>query len=517
MISDRPVTQCLGTLGDGDKMDKNYMLAIDQSTQGTKALLLDRKGQVMDRCDLPHRQMIDENGWVEHDLEEIWQNTRQVVRDLLDRTGIGEQEIAGLGISNQRETIAAWNRETGKPVYHGIVWQCSRGVEICEAVRRQGYEKLVKARTGLDLSPYFSASKLSWILQNVPEAETLAKVGKLCCGTIDSWLLYCMTDGTVFQTDYSNASRTQLMNLKDLCWDSDLCEIFGIPMDCLPEIVDSDSLFGRTDLGGVLNERIPICCMMGDSHGALFGQGCHQPGMTKATYGTGSSVMMHVGDTPIFSDHGLVSSVAWGSGGKVSYVLEGNINYTGAVITWLKDKMELIKSAEETEELARKANPKDKTYIVPAFTGLGAPYWRSEATALITGMTRTTGKAELVKAALECIAYQIRDVVASMGQDLEAHTREQVAFLRVDGGPTRNRFLMQFQSDILNLPLEVPRSEELSAIGVGYMGGIRLGFYDKDRVFAAWARECYAPQMEETLRNDKLYGWKQAIGQTLFR
>ncbi len=496
-------------------MEKSYMLAIDQSTQGTKAILLDRKGQVRDRCDLPHRQIINEKGWVEHDLEEIWNNTRQVIRNLLDKSGVSEFQIAGLGISNQRETIAAWNRKTGKPVYHGIVWQCSRGTKICEAVREQGYGKLVKERTGLDLSPYFSASKLAWVFQNVPEARSLAKAGSLCCGTIDAWLLYCMTDGQVFATDYSNASRTQLMNLEQLCWDKELCDLFQVPIECLPRIMDSDSLFGRTDLDGLLKETIPICCMIGDSHGALFGQGCHLPGMVKATYGTGSSVMMHTGGRPIDSTNGLVSSVAWGRKGQVSYVLEGNINYTGAVISWLKDNLRLIEAASETETLAQKANPADKTYVVPAFTGLGAPYWSSEATALITGMTRTTGKEELVRAALECIAYQIHDVVTSMGRDLERTTGKQLITLRVDGGPTRNRFLMQFQSDILNLSLEVPGSEELSAIGAAYMGGIRVEFYDEKTVFEFQNRECYRPRMDETWRKEKLYGWQQAIVKTL--
>lgn len=297
----------------------------------------------------------------------------------------------------------------------------------------------MKEHTGLNLSPYFSAAKIAWVLQNVPGAGEKASAGWLCCGTIDSWLVYCLTGKKVFRTDYSNASRTQMMNLHNLAWDEEVCDIFGIPTNCLAEITPSDGEYGLTDFEGFLERPIPIRAVMGDSHGALFGQGCHRPGMLKATYGTGSSVMMNIGQKPILSEK-VVSSVGWFAEGKVQYVLEGNINYTGAVITWLKEELGLISSPEETEKLAGKANPEDKTYLVPAFSGLSAPYWDSNARAIISGMSRTTGKAEIVKAALESIAYQIADVVQAM----ESVSQIKIAELRVDGGPTRNTYLMQF-------------------------------------------------------------------------
>lgn len=495
--------------------ETKYMLSVDQSTQGTKALIFDRSGKMIQRHDIQHRQIVDGNGWVEHDLEEIWENTKAAVKWVMEEAGILPGQIVGLGISNQRETVAAWNRKTGKPIFHGIVWQCPRGEQICEGVKAQGYSAMIKDRTGLELSPYFSASKLAWIFQNVPEAGPLAEKGDLCCGTIDSWLVFKLTQGAEFKTDYSNASRTQLLNLCSLTWDREICRIFGIPVSCLPKICDSDAIFGKTRMEGLFDEAIPISCVMGDSHGALFGQGCLEPGMAKATYGTGSSVMMNVGDAPVFSNQGLAASLAWSRGGKVQYVLEGNINYTGAVITWLQKQLGLIEHASETEGLALKANPRDRTYIVPAFTGLGAPYYNSDATALITGVTRMTGKPELVKAALDCIAYQIQDVLVLMDREFGKGTGRGIAALRVDGGPTRNRYLMQFQSDVLGIPVEVPGDEELSGIGVAYMAGIRLGFYDITDLFGDSGRECYVPRMDQEVRREKILGWKKAVERTV--
>lgn len=494
---------------------KKYMLSVDQSTQGTKALIFDKSGRMVKRYDVTHRQIIDDNGWVEHDLEEIWENTKAAVRNVLIASNISQEQIAGMGISNQRETVAAWNRKTGIPVYHGIVWQCPRGEIICSSIKEKGCSGMIKDRTGLELSPYFSASKLAWIMQNVPEAVSLAESGDLCCGTIDSWLVFKLTGGNDFKTDYSNASRTQLLNIRSLEWDREICSIFGIPMTCLPEVCDSDAIFGMTSMEGLFEEPIPISCVMGDSHGALFGQGCHEAGMAKATYGTGSSVMMNVGDFPIFSQEGLATSLAWSRGGKVQYVLEGNINYTGAVITWLQNQMGLIENAIQTESLALEANSRDKTYIVPAFTGLGAPYWDSDATALITGVTRMTGKPELVKAALDCIAYQIWDVLYLMDKEFKEVNRSGLAALRVDGGPTKNRYLMQFQADILWIPVEVPEDEELSGIGVAYMAGIRLGFYDGSELFNGRKRRSYISQMSMSLKQEKILGWKKAIEKTM--
>ncbi len=483
-----------------------YILSIDQSTQGTKALLFDDKGCLLCRTDKPHRQIINDKGWVEHDLNEIYSNTLQVVKDLVAKSGIDKNEISALGISNQRETSACWSRKTGEPLYNAIVWQCSRGAAICEELERQGYSDTVYRKTGIKLSPYFPAAKIAWIFQNVAGVSERSKAGEIAVGTIDTWLVYKLTKGARHQTDYSNASRTQLFNINTLEWDKDLLKIFGIDKSCMAEVTDSDGNFGETDFDGWLDRKIPICGVLGDSHGALFGQGCLDTGMIKATYGTGSSIMMNTGDKPVFSDAGIVTSLAWKIGGKVNYVLEGNINYTGAVITWLKDGLKLIASPGETEELARNASRNDKTYLVPAFSGLGAPYWDSHASACIVGMTRSTGKNEIVKAALDCIVYQITDIVEAM----RSSSGITISGLRVDGGPTRNKYLMQFQSDMLNIPVRVPDAEELSGIGAAYCAGISSGLYG-DNVFGNLKRVLYVPDMAGDERKKLYDGWKSAV------
>jgi len=483
-----------------------YILSIDQSTQGTKALLFNDGGMLLCRADLPHRQIINEKGWVEHDPEEIIRNTVQVVKDVVAKAGIDKADIAALGISNQRETSVAWDRATGKPVYNAIVWQCARGAAICEGLEQQGYADVVRRTTGLNLSPYFPAAKLAWIMQNVPGVAERARKGEIRVGTIDSWLVYNLSLDHRHCTDYSNASRTQLFNLTTLQWDPDMLEIFGIDPACMAMLTDSDGDYGMTDFCGWLEKPIPIRGVLGDSHGTLFGQGCLEPGMTKTTYGTGSSVMMNIGEKPVFSDIGVVTSLAWKIGGKVNYVLEGNINYTGAVITWLKDDLKLINGPSETETLARQANPGDHCYLVPAFSGLGAPYWDSRAEAAIVGMTRSTGKNEVVRAALDCIAYQITAIVRAMGESADMPIGE----LRVDGGPTRNAYLMQFQSDMLNIPVRIPDSEELSGIGAAYAAGLAVGIYNKD-VFNVLKRTSYTPTMDEATRDIKYLGWQDAV------
>ena len=484
-----------------------YILAIDQSTQGTKALLFDEKGALKCRADRPHRQIVDEKGWVEHDPEEILRNTLRVAKDVAEKAGVDRADIAALGISNQRETSVAWERATGRPVYNAIVWQCARGAAICEALEKQGYGELVRRTTGLKLSPYFPAAKLRWIMQNVPGAAERARRGEICVGTIDSWLVYNLTGR--HQTDYSNASRTQLFNINTLKWDETMLELFGIDASCMAHVTDSDGDYGETTLGGWLGKPIPVRGVLGDSHGALFGQGCLEPGMTKATYGTGSSIMMNIGEKPVYSDAGVVTSLAWKIGGRVNYVLEGNINYTGAVITWLKDDLKLIQGPGETEALARSANPGDRCYLVPAFSGLGAPWWDSNARAAILGMSRTTGRNEVVRAALDCIAYQIADIVRAMGDTAGVPIGE----LRVDGGPTRNGYLMQFQSDMLGIPVRIPDSEELSGIGAAYAAGLAVGLYD-EKVFDVLKRTSYAPQMAPEVRAEKLTGWQDAVRRT---
>lgn len=491
-------------------MAEKYIISIDQSTQGTKALLFDESGSLIKRTDKAHKQIINEKGWVSHDSAEIYKNTVEVVKRLVEESGIDKDKVVGIGISNQRETSLAWDRVTGEPLGHAIVWQCARAVDICERVEKMGEAENIRKRTGINLSPYFPASKIAWILENVEGAKEKAEKKEICHGTVDSWLVYKLTGGRSYKTDHSNASRTQLFNIFELRWDEDICKLFGIDPANLAEVVDSDSNFGETDFEGLFQKPIPIHGVLGDSHGSLFGQGCLKSGMIKSTYGTGSSIMMNIGDKPVLSTHGVVTSLAWSMGGKVNYVLEGNLNYTGATITWLKDDLKLIDSPAETEKLAEEAVSDDSLYLIPAFSGLGAPYWDSHASAAIVGMTRTTGKAEVVRAGVECIAYQITDIVKAMSEDAGVTVSE----LRVDGGPTRNAYLMQFQSDIAEANVQVPDSEELSGIGPAYAAGLALGVWD-ERIFEKLKRVKYEPKMDRELRDSKYQGWLSAVHRVL--
>lgn len=489
-------------------MKGNYILSIDQSTQGTKAMLFDERGEMLLRRDKAHRQLISPEGWISHDLEEIYENMKEVVRQVVLDSGVGRENIAAIGISNQRETSAAWERKSGRPVGQAVVWQCSRAEGICSQM--QAEKEAIKRITGMDLSPYFPAAKFAWILQNRKEALENRKAQNLCLGTVDSFLIFRLTEGKVFKTDITNASRTQLMDLAAGEFDPGLCASFGIPRECLAQIEDSDGDYGETTLEGFFPHPVPVRAVLGDSHAALFGQGCLERGMAKATYGTGSSIMMHVGDRPVFAENGVVSSVGFKINGKTAYVLEGNLNYTGAVITWMKQDMGLVQDEKETQELALQANPADKTYLVPAFSGLGAPYWDSSARAAVIGMSRTTGKAELVKAGLSCIALQITDVVKAM----EAEAGIRLQELRVDGGPTKNSFLMQLQSDLLQKPVLVPNREELSGIGAAYAAGLAAGMYD-ERVFERIQRTAYHQKMAAEESKEYYDGWQEAVARVL--
>lgn len=483
-----------------------YIIGIDQSTQGTKALLFDEHARLLDRTDMPHKQKVSAEGYISHDPEEIYDNTIKTVTELIRKHDIQPTAIKGIGISNQRETTVMWDRETGHPVCDAIVWQCARAEKVCQGFGKEEKE-YIAGNTGIPLSPYFPAAKMAWMLEHCEEAGRLAKEGRLLAGTVDSWLLYKLTEGREHKTDYSNASRTQLFNLHTLMWDEKICSMFGIPMECLPKVCDSNALFGTTDLHGTAGRMIPVHGMMGDSHGALFGQGCYETGMVKATYGTGSSLMMNIGSQFMESKHGIVTSLAWGIDGEVNYVLEGNLNYTGAVITWLKDDLELISSAKETECLAAAANQEDATYLVPAFSGLGAPYWKSDAKAMFYGMNRGSGKKEMVKAALTCIAYQITDILKAMEGDSGIPIRK----LCVDGGPTGNGYLMQFQSDIAGITVAVPNAEELSGIGAAYLAGITMGVFTKEEACSSFHYKEYRSAMEPD-RRERLYdGWLDAV------
>lgn len=474
-----------------------YILGIDQSTSGTKAILFDEDGKINSRYDLPHRQIISEQGWVSHDAQEIYSNLLKCVKGVVDKSRINKSEIVAVGLSNQRETALIWDRKSGVPVNYAVVWQCNRGKDIC--LKLNDYADEIKFKTGLQLSPYFSASKIVWLLENL----NYVNEQNLCAGTMDSFLLFKLT-GNHF-TDYSNASRTQLFNIHELKWDKDICKIFGISTDILPIVCESNADFGATDFEGFLDKPIPVLGVMGDSHGALYGQGCVKTGMIKSTYGTGSSIMMNIGSKPVMSKNGLVTSIGYCIDGKVKYVFEGNINYSAAVIKWLVD-LGLIDSSKDSGTVAKTANVEDTTYLVPAFTGLGAPYWISDAKATICGMTRSTGKAEIVRAAEDSIAYQIADVINLMLNETGIKIKE----LRVDGGATKDSYLMQFQSDILDVPVSVPSAEELSAIGPAYAAGIKAGLYSED-VFNTLNRTTYKPLMKREVREQKYLGWKEAV------
>jgi glycerol kinase len=484
---------------------KNFILAIDQSTAGTKAFVFDAEGVIVSRCDKAHEQKISSQGWIAHDPDEIYHNTLAVCAGAVRGAGIDPAAVAGAGISNQRETALVWERESGRPVYDAVVWQCTRAEGICKALagNNPGADKKIRRHTGLPLSPYFSAAKIAWILDH---SERKGGRG-LCAGTIDTWLIYKLTGN--FKTDYSNASRTQLFNINSLRWDDEICGLFGIETETLAEVCGSDSLFGMTDFGGLLPRPIPVHAVMGDSQAALFGQGCLEKGMGKVTYGTGSSVMINSGGTPAFCEN-IVTSLAWGINGRVDYVLEGNVHYSCAVIKWLIEDLGLIGSAKEAAALAKAARPEDTAYLVPAFSGLGAPYWKAGAKASLSGMSRTTGKAEIVKAAEDSIAYQIADVVNTIYKEGGVALTE----LRADGGGARDPYLMQFQSDILNLPLAVCEQGELSATGAAWMAGGALGIYPP-ALHGSIKRRRYLPAMDAGERERWLSGWHEAVAKTI--
>lgn len=486
-----------------------YIIGIDQSTQSTKVFLYDRQGKIVAKASRKHRQIINDQGWISHDLSEIYANLLICVKAIFADPQIHTTDIKAVGLTNQRETVAAWDRDTGEPLSKAVVWQDARSEALCQQLqqREPNANKLVVYKSGLPISPYFPAAKMAWLLANEATVTSAATKGNLCLGTIDSWLLYRLTSGNSFYTEPSNACRTELMNLTTRQWDPELLKLFGISKQYLPEIIASDSNFGQTDFDGILAEPIPIYGVLGDSEGALYGQGGTHCGDLKATYGTGSSIMINVGNQPVRSKSGLVTSIGWQQGSQVAYVLEGNINYTGALVTWLKDSLQLIHEDSETEELAMQANIRDKTVIVPAFTGLGAPHWENNARATILNMSTMTKRAELVKASLESIALQIQDVIESAKDDVA----EISDVLYVDGGPTHNNYLMQCQSDLSNVKIAVPNNEDMSAFGAALMAGNAIGFYDDKHTDNYIDYRYYQPEMTLTQRSTKLHDWQNAI------
>ncbi len=488
---------------------RSLVLSIDQSTQGTKALLFDESGAVVGRTSRPHEQYVDERGWVEHDPEEIMTNVLACARDVCKRAGVTAGEVRAVGISNQRETCLAWDRVRRAPLHRAIVWQCGRAKDICERMvaRDADAGERVRELSGLALSPYFSAAKLAWLLEEVPEVAQAAEAGTLALGTIDSWLVFKLCEGNPFVTEPSNACRTQLLNIHTGAWSYELCKLFGVPREALAEVMPSDSVFGYTTMGGLFAEPVPVCGVLGDSQAALAAQNCLAPGDVKATYGTGSSVMMQTGEKRYESKNGLVTSIAWDFSGQRSYVLEGNLNYTGAVISWLRDQMGLIGGPGEVEGLIAQANPEDRAYFVPAFTGLGAPWWDADATGLLTGVTRTTGRVEMVKACAECIPYQVADVVEA----LRADTGLPLGQLRADGGVTQNRYLMQFQADVAGADVVVSDLQELSAAGAAFVAGRSASVWDRNVIYDQVTRTTYAPQVTDAVREQRMSGWHKAV------
>ncbi len=493
-------------------MTNGYILAIDQSTSATKAMFFNEKGELVHRCNASHEQFYPAEGWVEHDAAEIYRSLESAVAQLYEETGVSPASVKAIGLSNQRETVLVWDRKTGEPVYNAIVWQCNRATEICKAIERAGHGELIRRKTGLILSPYFSASKIKWILDNVEGVRERANAGELAFGTIDSWVVWCMTGGKTHATDYSNASRTQLFNLHTNSWDQEIFDLFTIPMSMAPEVKDSNACFGYTSKDSVFGAEIPINGVLGDSHGALFGQNCFESGMTKTTYGTGSSIMMNIGKQIKESKNGLVTSIGWCLNGEVEYVFEGNINCTGDTIRWLAEDLQLISSPKDSEAIAREVSDSGSVYFVPAFVGLSAPYWDSDARATITGMTRGTRKAHVVRAALESITYQITDVLSLMVSEAGIVLNE----LRVDGGPTKNSLLMQFQSDISRVPVVVSSIEELSATGAAYMAGLSVGIWRSKEEISRLRKvdKRYEPVISQEKRDQLYEGWKQAVRRT---
>ncbi|OGN90914.1 MAG: glycerol kinase [Chloroflexi bacterium RBG_13_48_17] len=488
---------------------KSYILVIDQGTTGSAALLFDDSGRVVSSADREIRQIYPQPGWVEHDPVEIFQTSLTVAKEALQQAGVTASQVKGLGITNQRETTVVWDRRTGKPVSNAIVWQCRRTAPICEELKQEGMVEPVREKTGLLVDAYFSATKLRWILDNVPDGQRRAQQGDFLFGTIDSWLVWNLTGGAVHITDYSNASRTMLFNIRTMQWDKELLAQLDIPEAVLPKAVPSSQVYGETADGLLGDARVPVAGIAGDQQAALFGQACYEAGMAKNTYGTGSFILLNTGDKPIPSEKGLITTVAWGLGGKVIYAMEGSVFITGAAVQWLRDGLHLIKSAGESEALARSVPDNGGVYFVPAFVGLGAPYWDMYARGAIVGLTRGTTSGHLARATLEAIAYQVRDVADAMG--VEAGLK--VPLLRVDGGGTANSLMMQFQADILGIPIQLAAIAETTSLGAAYLAGLAVGLWrDTAQLARMWqAAETYEPKMSVDQRETLYAGWKRAV------
>ncbi len=493
-------------------MNREYVMALDQGTTSSRAILFDKKGDVIATAQKEFKQYYPKPGWVEHDPMEIWGTQSGVIREVMDKAAIRPEQIASIGITNQRETTVIWEKDSGRPIYNAIVWQCRRTAGICNDIKDRGLSDYIKNNTGLIVDAYFSATKIKWILDNVDGAREKAEEGKLLFGTIDTWLIWNLTRGQVHATDYSNASRTMIYNIHSLEWDDFLLKEMDIPKSLLPEVKPSSYLYGYTDAQD-FRGKIPITGVAGDQQAALFGQACFYEGMAKNTYGTGCFMLMNTGEKAIKSNKGLLTTIAWGIDDKIYYALEGSIFVAGAVVQWLRDEMKIIRSADETEYLASKVPDTNGVYLVPAFVGIGAPYWDMYARGTIVGITRGTKVEHIVRASLEAIAYETRDVLEAMEED----SGIDLMALKVDGGAVVNNFLMQFQADILNVDVERPVTKETTALGVAYLSGLKVGYWKNlDDIVDNWKVDrVFSPNMDDLTR-EKLYTkWKKAVKRSL--
>ena len=487
---------------------KKYIIALDQGTTSSRCILFDREQNIVEMAQKEFTQHYPHPGWVEHDPMEIYSSQYGVLMEVLAKSGVDVREVAGIGITNQRETTIVWDKTTGRPVYNAIVWQCRRTAPLCEELKAdRDFTAYVKDHTGLLVDAYFSATKIRWILDNVPGAREKAGAGELLFGTVDSWLIWKLTGGAVHVTDYTNASRTMLYNIRDLCWDKRICDRLGIPACMLPEVRNCSEIYGTMNIQGV---EVPIAGIAGDQQAALFGQTCFEPGEAKNTYGTGCFLLMNTGSRLYQSKNGLLSTIAIGLDGRVQYALEGSVFVGGAVVQWLRDELHLITESADTEYFARKVRDNGGVYVVPAFTGLGAPYWDMYARGAIFGLTRGTGRNHIIRAALESIAYQTFDVLHAMEEDTGLPLRE----LRVDGGASANNFLMQFQADIVDRTIRRPMIRETTALGAAYLAGLATGVWrDLDDIRSQWTLDrLYEPQMPAGQRETLLAGWHKAVG-----
>lgn len=485
-----------------------YIMALDAGTTSNRCILFDQKGEIVSVAQKEFTQIFPRPGWVEQDANEIWSTQLGVAVEAMSKIGVTAQDIQAVGIADQRETTIVWDKETGEPVYHAIVWQCRRTSQYCDQLKERGLTEWFRKKTGLVVDAYFSATKLKWILDHVPGARERAQKGELLFGTVDTWLIWKLTKGRVHATDYSNASRTMMYNINDLCWDQQILELLNIPECMLPEVCPSSGVYGKTDIS-FFGGEIPIAGVAGDQQAALFGQTCFSPGEAKNTYGTGCFLLMNTGEKPVFSTNGLVTTLAWGIDGKVTYALEGSIFIGGASVQWLRDELRLIDSAEDSEYMARKVQDTNGCYVVPAFTGLGAPYWNQDARGTIVGLTRGVNKYHLIRATLESITYQVHDVLQAM----EADSGITLSALKVDGGASANSFLMQTQADVIQTPVQRPLCLETTALGAAYLAGLAVGYWNglEDIRKNAGVSGAFMPSLSTEECEEKLAGWERAV------